>query len=75
MTFGSYILVNTETVVLGGTKYYGDWNLEVSAEDSEKIWKNTRHIAPSLKEATWIKDWVGLRPARKQVRIEKEMKR
>ena len=68
-------MVNSETVVLGGTKYFGDWNLEVSEKDSETIRKNTQNIAPSLKEAEWIKDWVGLRPARKQVRIEKEKKR
>jgi len=70
-----YVLVNCETVVLGGTKYEGDWNLDVSEEDKEMIFRNTRELAPSLKEAKWIKDWVGLRPARKQVRIEKEVKR
>ena len=70
-----YVLVNNESVVLGGTRYENDWNLEVSEEDKAKIWRNTQEIVPSLAEAKWIKDWVGLRPARKQVRIEREVVR
>lgn len=70
----SYILVNSETVVLGGTKYLDDWNLQVSEKDAEDILRNTQHLAPSLKEAIPVKHWVGLRPSRKQVRIEREVK-
>ena len=75
LTPSSYILVNSETVVLGGTKVFDDWNLQVSDEDVEKILRNTRNISPSLEATKVVKHWVGLRPSRRQVRIEKEKKR
>lgn len=71
----SYVLANSDTVVLGGTKYLDDWNREFSEADAEKILSSTRQLVPSLKEATLVKHWVGLRPSRRKVRIEREVKR
>ncbi|XP_013787094.1 D-amino-acid oxidase-like isoform X2 [Limulus polyphemus] len=57
-----YILPNTDTVVLGGTRQAGDWNKDIYLEDSKKIWKGCCELIPSLQHAEIVKEWVGLRP-------------
>ncbi|GAB0097680.1 D-amino-acid oxidase [Sergentomyia squamirostris] len=69
---GNYIIVNSETTVLGGTHQEHDYNTSVSQEDDEFIQKGCESIVPSLKDAKVVKKWVGLRPARYQVRLERD---
>lgn len=68
-----YILPNSDTVVLGGTKQVGDWNTEVNADDSKDIIDGCCAIYPSLRAAQVVREWVGLRPGREEVRIEAEI--
>lgn len=47
----SYIIPNTDTVVLGGTAQKGDWNTTVDIKDTEKILKNIGDVFPALAKA------------------------
>ncbi|CAL4100170.1 unnamed protein product [Meganyctiphanes norvegica] len=71
-----YILPNfsSNTVVLGGTAYEDDWNLEVDPKDKSKIWNNCLNAMPELKNCEFVRDWVGLRPGRRNgIRIEEDL--
>ena len=68
-----YIIPNTDNVVLGGTKGYDDWNLVVDPRDSVNIMDNCCQLIPSLRSAQILNEWVGLRPGRQEVRLEKEV--
>lgn len=69
---GNYVIPNTETVVLGGTHQMNDFNRNVSPEDSKFIFDGCERMLPSLKNATKVNEWVGLRPGRSTVRLELE---
>lgn len=69
---GNYIIPNTNNVVLGGTHQVGDYNLKVSMADSAFIMNGCKKIFPSLENAEIIKEVVGLRPGRTEVRLEIE---
>jgi len=73
MAGSHYILPNSDTVILGGTKQVGNWSREVNADDSRDIMDNCCDIYPSLRSAQIIREWVGLRPGREEVRIESEV--
>lgn len=64
------ILPTQDFVVLGGTFVENDYNTLIDLCDKEKIMKSTQEIIPSLKHAEFIRDWVGLRPGRKGIRLE-----
>ena len=66
-----YIFPNQKQVILGGTKQVNNANLQV--EERDWIMKSTQEFIPSLKHAEFVCDWVGLRPARSNVRLEKEI--
>eukprot|EP00095_Tigriopus_kingsejongensis_P004224 maker-scaffold74_size411160-snap-gene-3.15 protein:Tk04224 transcript:maker-scaffold74_size411160-snap-gene-3.15-mRNA-1 annotation:"d-aspartate oxidase-like" len=69
---GNYIISNQRSVVLGGT-HQSDWNTEPDENDSRFITSGSKAMFPSaLEGATKIKDWVGLRPGRPAVRLERE---
>ncbi|TRY62045.1 hypothetical protein TCAL_11069, partial [Tigriopus californicus] len=70
---GNYIITNQDSVVLGGTHQYGDWNTRPCEKDSQFITSGCQTMFPSLLAgAEKIKDWVGLRPGRSSVRLERE---
>uniref|UniRef100_A0A182SQV4 FAD dependent oxidoreductase domain-containing protein n=1 Tax=Anopheles maculatus TaxID=74869 RepID=A0A182SQV4_9DIPT len=65
-----YIIPNTDTVVLGGTKQK-DNNLQVNPVDRYDIRAHCQTILPALRHAVPVKDYVGLRPVRYSgVRLE-----
>ncbi|XP_059622112.1 D-amino-acid oxidase [Phlebotomus argentipes] len=68
---GNYIIVNSDTTVLGGTHQEHDYNTQVSKEDDKFIQEGCEAIEPSLRDAKVVKKWVGLRPARDNIRLEK----
>uniref|UniRef100_A0A182QDV7 FAD dependent oxidoreductase domain-containing protein n=1 Tax=Anopheles farauti TaxID=69004 RepID=A0A182QDV7_9DIPT len=71
-TSSCYIIPNTNTVVLGGTKQMSD-NLTISPVDRYNIRANCQSIMRSLKTAPVVADCVGLRPVRSSgVRLEVE---
>lgn len=49
-----------------------DYNTKVSPEDNNFIYSGTQKMLKSLKNASTIKEWVGLRPGREMVRLETE---
>ncbi len=52
----TYILPQTDTVVLGGTYEYDEWSLEPNEDNFEKILERCCKLVPSLKvgELKWL---------------------
>lgn len=69
-TLPAYIIPNTDTVVLGGTKKVGDEDLTPRPVDREAILARCVAVVPSLAAAEVVGEWVGLRPGRPSVRLE-----
>ncbi|XP_060533800.1 D-aspartate oxidase [Cylas formicarius] len=69
-----YIIPNTHTVILGGTKQES-FNTRIDEDDYKKILRNTLKVCPSLEGCRISKHQVGLRPGRNKVRLEGEFLR
>lgn len=69
---GNYIIPNVNSVVLGGTHQVNDYSLSICPKDKAFILNGCQNYIPGLRNAEFLKDWVGLRPGRKQVRLEME---
>ena len=62
-----------DSIVLGGTHQHADWDTEARKEDQDFIWEGCRALRPSSIEGSkFIRDWVGLRPGRNAVRLERD---
>ena len=70
----TYILPRSRDVLLGGTAVSGNWSETVDPATSEAIVSRCAALLPSLRGAEVIGAWVGGRPVRKTVRLEKEEK-
>jgi len=70
--YSTYILPNQDFVVLGGTQYENDWNINPTAKDKQWIIESTKKFIPNLEFAEHMCDCVGLRPARTSIRVERE---
>ncbi|XP_074645143.1 D-aspartate oxidase-like [Tubulanus polymorphus] len=70
---GVYIIVGKNYTTVGGVRQVNDWNLEEDPKDTEMIWKKAVEFMPSLRDAKRLGVYVGLRPARRPVRVEKEV--
>ncbi|XP_019645689.1 PREDICTED: D-aspartate oxidase-like isoform X4 [Branchiostoma belcheri] len=68
----SYIIPCANNVVLGGTAQKGNWNLSPHPTDSKDIWEGCCQLVPSLRKCKVDHEWVGLRPNRPKVRLERE---
>jgi len=68
----AYIIPNTDTVVLGGTKDVGNEDMESREDERREIFDQCKAIVPSLEGAEMVSSWVGLRPGRRGIRLEKE---
>ncbi|KAK3887196.1 hypothetical protein Pcinc_008677 [Petrolisthes cinctipes] len=69
----TYIIPGMDLITLGGTRQFDNDNLEVSTWDASGIWQSCVQVMPSLKDAEVVRQWVGLRPYRPSVRVEKEL--
>lgn len=69
---GNYIIPNAESVVLGGTHQVNDFNTKFSTSDDYFIMNGCQKMVPSLANAERLKNIVGLRPGRAEVRLEVE---
>ncbi|XP_022129361.2 D-amino-acid oxidase [Pieris rapae] len=69
---GHYIIPNDTFCVLGGTGQANNYSTEVNNDDTDFIEKGCHNLIPSLKGAKLQKYFVGLRPARDEVRVEVE---
>ena len=68
-----YIIPNMTTVCLGGTRQFNNSNLDINESESKEIFKRCKTLCPSLENAKVNWHWVGLRPYREPIRIEKEI--
>ncbi|TRY83523.1 hypothetical protein DNTS_016242 [Danionella cerebrum] len=68
----TYIYPGVSSVTAGGTRQQGDWRLELDNQDAEGILERCRRLEPSLKSARVTGHWVGLRPARETLRLERD---
>ncbi|XP_028981574.1 D-aspartate oxidase isoform X1 [Esox lucius] len=69
----SYIYPGMHSVTIGGTRQADDWRLEPDPGDSQNILERCSRLEPSLRRARVLGVSVGLRPSRKNVRLEREL--
>ncbi|XP_018559224.1 LOW QUALITY PROTEIN: D-aspartate oxidase [Lates calcarifer] len=69
----TYIYPGIHSVTVGGTRQEGDWRLQVDEGDTESILERCIRLEPSLREAKVLSKWVGLRPSRRNPRVEREV--
>uniref|UniRef100_T1JNT4 FAD dependent oxidoreductase domain-containing protein n=1 Tax=Strigamia maritima TaxID=126957 RepID=T1JNT4_STRMM len=69
---GNYLIPNIDSVILGGTSNYGNYNLTAESKDAHKIWQGCCQLLPSIKSSKVLSHHVGLRPGRHCVRLERE---
>ncbi|CAB4042460.1 D-aspartate oxidase-like, partial [Paramuricea clavata] len=60
-------------VVVGGTAQRGNWDTNVDERETQAILDRVAEFEPTIKKGTIIDQWVGLRPVRDSVRLEKEV--
>ena len=68
----AYIIPRKNYYVLGGTAFNNEYSTQPKEEISQEIWERCQAIVPQLKNAEYMNTVVGLRPARKRLRLEKE---
>ncbi|XP_072546464.1 D-aspartate oxidase-like [Salminus brasiliensis] len=68
----AYMYPGTDYVTVGGTLQMDDWRLEVDKGDSEGIMERCCQLEPSMRKAQALEEWVGLRPGRRNPRVERE---
>ncbi|PAV77312.1 hypothetical protein WR25_21115 isoform B [Diploscapter pachys] len=62
-----------DTVYVGTVKQEGvDGPMHILPEDVEDVWRRYEPIQPALRRARQIGHFVGIRPGRKQIRVEAE---
>lgn len=67
-----YIFPREDTCILGGTAQINQKNTFPKREITNKIIENCKSIEPNLNTDVILNQYVGLRPARKTVRLEKD---
>lgn len=60
------------TIILGGTHQLNDYNRNVDAGDRKFIYEGCIGMNASIKRAEIVKEMVGLRPGRNQLRLERD---
>lgn len=68
-----YIIPGHDVVTIGGTRTSYDVDMKIRPEDSQKILANACKVVPSLKNAEILWEWIGLRPHREPLRVEKDI--
>ncbi|XP_076834667.1 D-aspartate oxidase [Brachyhypopomus gauderio] len=68
----TYIYPGISYTTLGGTRQMNDWRSDVDKGDSEGIAERCGQLVPSLRKAQVLEEWVGLRPGRRNLRVESE---
>ena len=67
------IFPRADGVLIGGVKTKGDWNRQLDPAISERILRRCTKIEKRLAGAKVLREFVGLRPGRDEVRLEVEM--
>ena len=71
----SYVVPRTADCVLGGTAEANDWETTPRAATAQSIRQRCAALDPAIGELGKIADAVGLRPGRREVRLEAEAPR
>ncbi|XP_061700487.1 D-aspartate oxidase [Syngnathoides biaculeatus] len=71
----TYVYPGSRSVTLGGTRQDGDWRLGPDPADTEGILERCFRLEPSLRRGRLLGEWVGLRPGRRNPRVEREATR
>lgn len=71
--YDTYIIPGFNEVTLGGCRHYDSYDLSISKYDAAAIQDRCTSLVPSLASAPLVRQWVGLRPHRDPVRVEKEV--
>lgn len=61
-----------ESVLMGGTHQYGDFNESLDPKDKKFVYDGCLEMARPLKQAKILWEKVGLRPGRSSIRVEEE---
>ncbi|KAM8915432.1 D-aspartate oxidase isoform 1-T4 [Spinachia spinachia] len=69
----TYIYPGIHSVTIGGTRQEGDWRLQVDEGESKRIVERCSALEPSISKASVLSQWVGLRPGRRNPRVEREV--
>ncbi|KAF7666914.1 hypothetical protein LDENG_00087380 [Lucifuga dentata] len=67
------IYPGVHSVTIGGTRQEGDWRTHVDEGDTKSILERCKRLEPSLRKAKVLSEWVGLRPSRRNPRVEREV--
>ena len=67
-----YILPRSRDILLGGTAQENQWSEEPDPQTSEEIRQHCEALMPGLASAEVIDSWAGLRPLRREIRVEME---
>ena len=67
-----HIFPRADGVLIGGVKVKGDWNRQPDPQISDRILKRCSKIEKRLAAAKVLREFVGLRPGRAEVRLELE---
>ena len=68
----TYIVPRSRDIVVGGTDEEGEWSRTPDAHTAAQILERAAVLVPELARARVLRQKVGLRPARPQVRLEEE---
>ncbi|CAJ0602658.1 unnamed protein product [Cylicocyclus nassatus] len=70
----SYVLLNDDCIILGGTADADEWNTAVDGTTAKRIMEYNKRNVPALETCEVISHHVGLRPGRRNVRLELEQR-
>lgn len=68
----TYVVPRSSDIVLGGTDEPGEWSRTPDPATAETILERATALVPALAGARVLRHKVGLRPARPEVRLERE---
>ncbi len=68
----TYVVPRSDEIVVGGTDEVGDWSRTPSPDIAQSILARASALVPELATAIVLRHKVGLRPARPEVRLERE---
>ncbi|XP_028402940.1 D-aspartate oxidase-like [Dendronephthya gigantea] len=69
----TYIFPRFKDVIVGGTAQRGNCNTTVNKKETQEILDKASEFEPTIKKANIMEEWVGLRPVRDHLRLEKEI--